>query len=109
MQAEEATNGETKRKRGRPKQQKLPGTERKDRNKKIEAAAEAFRDANDHWAELARERKQTRDALVAVLCAEGVNEYRCDDLDMLVTLTPTDVKLKVQRLSDLTEDTGDDE
>ncbi len=55
MEAETATNGESKKTRkAKPKQLKIKGTERKDRNKAIEKAAAAYVEARDERCELSK-------------------------------------------------------
>ncbi len=80
------------------KQLKIAGTASKDRLPDVEKAAAAYVAARDERMENTKVEVKTQAALVAAMQAHKLQSYKCDDEDLLITLTDTGVKAKVKKI-----------
>lgn len=99
----EAVNDEPAPKRKRkPKQTRVPGTEAKV-IKAITYAAEEYADLRDERMELGKKEVEARDRLLGLLDQHGLEEYVDPDVGVKATREAV-VKAKVKRLKDSDEE-----
>lgn len=92
-------------KRGRPKQQHLPGME-PPRIKAIDNAADAYVEARNERQLLTQKEVTKRDTLMSLMQEHGLETYRYDG--KRVELVKSDLKVKVRNVTEEPEE-GDDE
>ena len=91
-----------------PQQQRIPGTERKDRNEEIEQAAVEYVEIRDERMRLTETEVALQDKLVIAMKAAKLSSYRCDDVDLVVEMSTVD-KAKVRKLTPKPDEDGVEE
>ena len=92
------------------RQTRIPGTEGK-KIKEIDRAAEKYVELRDARQAAGAKEKEAKTELLALMKANKLKVYQDDDAvpPLLVTITPSDFKLKVAKVaSDDGEDNGDE-
>lgn len=101
----------TKKKPGKGKQTKLPGTGRttEDVHPDIEEAATKYVEVRDERMELTKREVKAQAALLAAMKHHKLTKYRCDGEELDVEIVAKDEKVKVKRVEGAGDDDLDDE
>ena len=87
-----------KAKRGRPKQERLPGEEfQVEKHPDVATAAEAYADVRDKRMKLTEKEIDARSNVVDLMKKHKLTKWRDPDSDLIVELEEQDAKLKVKR------------
>jgi ABC-type uncharacterized transport system ATPase subunit len=92
-----------------PRQTRIPGTEGK-KIKEIDKAAEKYVELRDARIAAGVKEKEAKAELLAAMKANKLKIYQDDDAvpPLLVTITPSDFKLKVAKVTGEDEEDGDE-
>lgn len=80
------------------KQTKIPGTERSDTIPELEELATKYVDVRDRRMVLTKEEVKLRDELLAVMKANKLTKYLCDEEELEINVVAKDEKVKVRRI-----------
>jgi len=88
-------------KRNRPEQLKIAGTERRDRVPELDRLAEEYRDVDDQYQAFREEKNGIADRLVEAMTERGLTAYVYEDRSgrmQRITIEELDVKVKIKQL-----------
>lgn len=94
---------------GKPKQTKIPGTERKDVHEDIEEAAAEYVEIRDERMQYTKKEVAAQAKLLAAMKLHKLDTYRCDREDLEVKIVSKDEKARVKRVDAGGEVSDDDE